>query len=135
LGLVEVDGEEKFVLAVYEDLKGLIKNRIQNAPLSAAPTSPSKAVADAPEKLANNEGKKRRVPKRGGPSCADRIIALKATDFFKTSRGVGEIRDGLKNSGHNYASNQVGASLESLHGRGELRRSQGEAGKWVYTNP
>jgi hypothetical protein len=72
--------------------------------------------------------------KRSGPSCADRIVALKTKSFFSEPRSNGDVKDGLKTDGHSYASNQVAATLTNLHSRGELRRT-GAEGKWLYVNP
>jgi hypothetical protein len=81
-GLFEIEGDAEFVLRVYEDVKAILKDRLQR--------STTKSVNEAPvdeSETANNgetrikKGRKISA-KRSGPSCADRIVALKTKSFL-----------------------------------------------------
>ena len=79
------------------------------------------------------KGKKRRgtAPPKG-QSCAARILSLKDEDFFKGHRSVADIVEGLKNKGWTHKSNQVGASLTQMFGRGDIQRTKEGNGAWKY---
>lgn len=122
-GLLEVEGEEGFVRSVYDDFKEELSKR------SSGLGKKSDNVAKPP--AAKTE---RGKPKKGGPSCASRILDLKNDDFFVQTRGNEAIREKLREKGNTYASNQIAAALTVMTRRGELRRVK-EGGSWVYQNP
>ena len=125
-GVLEVEGEEEFVLKLYEDAKeaGLLALR------------PSRLDAwTSEESVQDSKTKVRRAPsKRGGPSCAERILELVSGGFFDKPKSASEIKGGLEQNGHSYAANQVGAALTNLYQRGSLRRLK-PGKEWVYQKP
>ncbi|WP_395612952.1 hypothetical protein [Allosphingosinicella sp.] len=127
-GLIEVDGDEKFVERVYADVRETLLTK-----LAAATVEP-----DAPgeqSKSAESETPKRakRRPRTGGPSCAGRIESIKDEGFFKQPKAAAEVREKLKEKGTTYGSNNVAAALNNLTKAGKLRRFN-ENG-WKYQNP
>jgi hypothetical protein len=131
LGIIEVDGDEKFVSQIYADLKDLIRSRISNAkapPPAAAPLAAQVGQKDEAEK------KKRTTPKKTGPSCSNRIAELKTENFFTNLRDAKSISDALAERGHHYESKHIAAALIAMTKRGELRRVKND-GAWAYQNP
>ena len=118
-GVLEVEGEEEFVLKLYEDAKeaGLLALR------------PSRLDAWTSEESVQDS-----KTKRGGPSCAERILELVSGGFFDKPKSASEIKGGLEQNGHSYAANQVGAALTNLYQRGSLRRLK-PGKEWVYQKP
>ena len=126
-GLIEVEGDEKFVERVYGDVKETV---LVNLSARTAEPTPSEG-----SELANNEEprKARRRARTGGPSCAARIEVVKDEGFFKQPRSAAEVRGKLKEKGTTYASKNVAAALNNLTKSGKLRRFN--EGGWKYENP
>ena len=136
-GLFEIEGDPDFVPRIYEDLKSVLLERLvrYNAnPQELPKTTTFEPAASEPNGDATGKKARRGVTKRAGPSCADRIISLKGKGFFSGPQSGKQVKEGLRDDGHSYQSNQVAAALTNLHGRGELRRT-GAEGKWQYVNP
>jgi hypothetical protein len=125
-GTLEVEGAEDFILKVYEDAKKA--DLFKRVPVHAPPLISAEEIDEPKTKI-------RKAPsKRGGPSCAERIAELLSNSFFDTPKSANEIKLGLEQNGHAYASNQVGAALTNLYQRGILRRLK-PGKEWVYQKP
>lgn len=137
-GLIEVEGDEKVVLAVYSDLKDLIKARLSATPTQHKATpAPSNAELNAGSFQPPNGDepkKKRRSGKSGGPSCASRILELKESGHFSELRDAKAVSEALSAKGHNYEGKHIAAALIDITKRGALRRIKKDGG-WSYQNP
>jgi hypothetical protein len=133
LGLVEVEGDERIVLQIYEDLREFIKSCISTPPLSARDEANIRDSEDS-EPIIFEKKKKRAAIKRNGPSCASRILELKMSNFFSELRDTKAITDALSEKGHNYEGKHVAAALIDLVKRGTVRRLKKD-GSWLYQNP
>src|SRR3569832_2032537 len=89
-GLLEVEGSEEFVLRIYEDAKafGLLKS-------TAVTLESSEDSLVVPSKIKARKSS----AKRGGPSCAERIIALIQSGFFDITKSANEVKVGLEQNG------------------------------------
>ena len=139
LGIIEAEGEPNFVETVYNDFKDEALKRLASATLNP----PEDEEVEDDEKPAATNGKngaKQKTSLRGkikssGPSCAARILELKTKKAFaKDGLTADAVRAKLKAEGHTYNSSHVGAALNSLHRRSELRRTDKD-GKWLYLEP
>lgn len=75
---------------------------------------------------------------RTGNTTTERILALKAEDFFATLRTIGEVRDELASRGWHYPVTGLSGPLQELVQRRELRRQKVVDGKkkiYKYSNP
>jgi hypothetical protein len=139
-GVIEIEGEKDFV----EGLLSKIFPMIEEAGFGSRPRSPNSRVDDQEDPSTNNEagtesdnGKSRVKRRRGSPapkgqSCADRIVSLKDSGFFKQHRVGGDIVAGLAAKGWTYKSNQVAAATGALFDRGQLQRTKDGKGPWTY---
>lgn len=100
---VEVDGTPDEVAAVLENLK---KKHSQ----SSRTARPGKSRGDIP----------------------GLVETLRAEDFFKTPRGLGEIRKKLADLGHHYPVTTLSGAMQAQARSRNLRRFK-ENGKFVYT--
>lgn len=128
LGIIEIEGDEKVVLQIYGDLKELIKSKIASAEVADRPDAEPATITS------RKSASKTKPVKKGGPSCASRIVDLKTAKFFTNLREGKAVGDALAAKGHNYQSNQIAASLMNMTKRGELRRVKKD-GSWFYQNP
>jgi hypothetical protein len=126
-GLLEVEGSEDFIIRMYEDVRtsGYFQNKVSTS---------SSESREEPERDAKPTKGRRAPSKRGGPSCAERILELVSAGFFDAPKSASEIKAGLEQNGHAYAGNQVGAALTNLYQRGSLRRLK-PGKEWVYQQP
>lgn len=122
-GALEVESEQEFVEKIYNDYKAILHKRIEASP------PPQQHLQQQTSEL-----RKRSAAKKGAPSCADRVVALKGEKFFATLRSATDIREKLSEKGTTYAANLVSATLNQLTKRGELRRVK-QDGTWKYQNP
>lgn len=128
-GVIEVEGDEKFVERVYSEFRESIVEKLS----TGVPEAPPDERQDPSYSKTATQKATRKRSKTGGPSCASRIEAIKLDDFFKTPRSAGEVREKLKEKGTTYASKNVAAALNNLIKTGKLRRF--DDGGWKYQNP
>jgi hypothetical protein len=93
--------------------------------------SPNSAPTVAPEK-------KQATSRAAAPtSTRERILVLKAENFFAKLRTIGEVREQLATRGWHYPLTSLSGPLQQLV-RHELRRqrvSDGSTKAWKYSNP
>jgi len=142
-GVIEVDGEPDFVEKVYKDFKGEVLKRLaSHEPDGGDDGDEIEADKSAGAKIKKGTSEKKAAGKRatgkrakGAQSCGVRILELKKKKAFaKDGLFADAVRAKLKEDGHTYGSNLVGATLTALYKRGELRRTDKD-GKWLYLNP
>lgn len=128
-GLIEVEGDEKFIERVYSDFRASALDKLSTAKFDSGGQGDVRENGDEtpPAKKA------RRRVKTTGPSCASRIRNLKDEGFFKAARSAGEVKEKLREKGTTYASKNVAAALNDVIKSGELRRF--DEGGWQYQNP
>lgn len=128
-GILDVEGDQAFVEKMLAEFKSNLSKFVEKPAPSETPDNGGGA---------NGGGKKARQKtsggKKGGPSCAERISAIKQEGFFKALRTGKEIREKLEEKGTAYASNQVAAALIHMVKRNDLRRVKKD-GSWWYQNP
>ena len=93
------------------------------------------ANADGPVDQDGNGGKPKqpRQRKTRGGSLIGLLRGLKQEGFFTQARPVSEIKDRLKDKGHNYTDSNISARLQDLTKKDELFRGKsGEEGPYVY---
>ena len=130
-GVIEIDGEEKFVEKVYGDIRDTMLGKLGS--LSAQPTQTD--TASKTDTAAREDPPKvRRKPRATGPSCPSRIEALKEENFFKDLKTAKEIGARLREKGTAYEGKRIASALLNLTSAGKLRRLQ-EGGVWKYQNP
>ena len=125
---LDVEGEESFVKAEIDRFQQMLATVPPKADLAKVASNNNVA----PEK--NDSPRTRRGGKRSGPSCADRILGLKANGFFEKPKALGDLGAKLKEVATPYGNNHLGAALNSLIKRGDLRRYE-EDGSFRYVNP
>ena len=135
----KIEGEKEFALRTYDDVAGLIEERLfKQSPNRALAAALKEADAGANNATVADDAAARTTgkatSKRNAPGCREHVMDLKANGFFSTPRSNSEVRDGLRAVGHSYQSAQIGAALTKLHSKGELGRT-GSEGKWLYVNP
>jgi hypothetical protein len=62
---------------------------------------------------------------------SDLIETMKREDFFKSPRGLGEVRQGLADMGHHYPVTTLSGAMQKLAKRRQLRRFK-QDGMYVY---
>lgn len=129
-GVIEVDGEEKFVEKVYADLRSTLLDKV--ASFTAA--EPADDNGSKPKPASDEAKKARKRTKSSGPSCASRIEALKAEKFFDQLRSSKDVGEKLREKGTAYEGKHVAAALINMTAGGKLRRVQ-QGGGWKYQNP
>lgn len=131
-GVVELEGDERFVTAYLDKLLPFIEAGGFGTSLGQDVTNPNDGNNGAGNK---KPPRKRRAPKRppAGSSCRERIVNLRDDAFFKEKRSLSEIVKGLAQKGWVHTSNQVGASLSQMFSNGEIQRTQdGKSFKYFY---
>lgn len=83
---------------------------------------------------------KPKASKGGAPAktAAGRILVLRGEGFFKNQRTIGEIQEELRAHGWHYPMTTLGARLQDVVQRRQLRRERAKHGKkkvWKYSNP
>ena len=71
-------------------------------------------------------------------SVTGRILVLKAENFFKVPKALGEIREELKAHAWHYSNATIATALIKLVQKSKLRRIRVQIGKtkgWKYSNP
>ena len=129
-GEVEVVGSEQFVERRWGDVQSALRrigDHIETPPASLDP--PEDHLDDA---LPTRKGA---AKKRGGPSCASRILSIKEGGFFSSGRKAGDIVDKLAELATPYEAKHVAAALHHLTKTGRLRRLRGSDGDWSYIVP
>lgn len=127
---LDVEGEESFVKAEIDRFQQMLATVPPKAKLDGMASNsntPRESTEVAPAKT-------RRAGKRSGPSCADRVLALKTDDFFTQPKSMNEIGSKLREVATPYAANLLGATMTQLTKRRELRRFE-QNGTFVYVNP
>ncbi|MEZ5960161.1 MAG: hypothetical protein R3C30_06985 [Hyphomonadaceae bacterium] len=124
---LDVEGEESFVKSEIDRFQQMLATVPPKQTLEKEASNANVPPAEAAPRT-------RRGSKRSGPSCADRILGLKANGFFDTPKALIELSSKLKELATPYGSNHLGAALNSLIKRGDLRR-YGEDGAFRYVNP
>jgi len=110
---VEVTGTPEEVSAVVERLR-------------------AGSAGGVPEK---REAKKRRRIQEtktvGKVAISDLLATLKAEEFFKSPRGLGDVRQKLADMGHHYPLTTLSGAMQNQAKRRQLRRFK-QDGKYVY---
>jgi superfamily II DNA/RNA helicase len=105
--MVEVDGTPEEVAAVLEKMQA-------RQPVGSSPSKPDRAAG----------GKvKGEIPSL--------ISQLKAEEFFKTPRGLSEVREKLAEIGHHYPVTTLSGAMQAQTRSRNLRRFK-QNGKYVY---
>lgn len=85
--------------------------------------------------------KERKAPERPGraapvdrDSVRGRVLVLREEGFFKTPKGIGDIRKGLEERGWIHDVTAMSGPLQGMVQKRELRRT-GKRGTWKYVNP
>lgn len=143
-GIIDIEGEKDFVEGLLAKLFPLIEEAgFGSRPQGLASGLDDEVPANAPliaEVPASDDLTTKLKPKKRrtsapppGQSCAARILVLKQEDFFKGHhRSVSEIVSGLAAKGWTHKSNQVGASLTQMFGKGDIQRTKEGNGSWKY---
>lgn len=127
-GVLDVEGDQAFVEKMFAEFKEHLSKLVLTPPASEQNGGDASSNNKAKPKSKSGSGKK------GGPSCAERISAIKGEGFFKTLRTSKEIQAKLEEKGTAYAPNQVAAALITMVKRGDLRRVKKDSA-WCYQNP
>jgi len=83
------------------------------------------------KELGGEEPSRSRKAKGGPVKLPDLVEQLKAEDFFKTPKGLGEVQKKLADLGHHYPVTTLSGSMQNQAKRRSLRRFKQE-GKYVY---
>lgn len=129
-GLIEVEGEEKFVREIYNDFKSDIAKQFGKTTVATGKKSGAKSSGE----LDSAKKTTKRRPKTSGPSCASRVLELKEEKFFDQPRTSKEVKDKLDEKGKIYEGKHVSAALIHLVNNGSLRRTKKD-GVWIHTIP
>jgi hypothetical protein len=83
---------------------------------------------------ADKQKQKKRVVQRApaGQTGRDRILKLKAENFFTERRSASDIVAGLAKAGFTHNVSQVGASLTGMFNKGEIQRTKDGGGNWQF---
>ena len=132
---IEIEGEDDFVRTYLDRLLPII-DRIGSSDEKSEKHSAHKDNGVAKGSLLSEvdgpkSSKQQRLPRGAGPSCRQRIKALRAGGFFKEPHGIAEIVEKLKLDGHDYSLNQVGAALSTMSGKNEIQR-ENVGGRYRY---
>jgi hypothetical protein len=139
-GIIDIEGERDFVEGLLSRLYPLI----EQIGFGSAPSSDGEsqvvenhASSSNMETSTEDQQKPKIKRRRGstppkGQSCADRILALKADNFFKQHRVGSDIVAGLKEKGWTHKSNQIAAAAGKLFERGLLQRTKEGNGSFRY---
>ncbi|EKF17675.1 hypothetical protein [Nitratireductor pacificus] len=137
---IEIEGEDDFVRTYLDRLLPIIE-RIgsdDGQPEGERPAGdadpddrPSVTGKSRPEKVPAEPRQPRKASRRAGPSCRQRIKALRDEGFFNEPHGIAEIVEKLRQDGHVYSLNQVGAALSTMSGSNEIRRASVD-GRYRY---
>ena len=125
-GIFELEGDAEFIREHLDKVLPLVSN----APKT--PSSPPGRVTDPTPRIDSDEGKRTRKAARRAPpgaTCRDRILTLKAADFFKTKRGPSDVASGLGEKGWTHSGPQVRAALSGMFDAGELQRTKNSDGR------
>lgn len=104
---IEIDGTPEEVSAVVEKLR---QDQARQMPAASKP-----AVRQ----------------KQGKPQIADLIEILRADDFFRKPKGLGEVRAKLAEMGHHYPVTTLSGAMQTEAKHRRLRRFK-QNGKYVY---
>src|SRR5688572_30798991 len=99
-GTLSVEGDEKFVRAIYDDFQQRISANLSSPAEEQSGRTPRKPRQQRSAK----EG-------RGKPSCGSRIRALVTEGFFATQRDVAAVVQKLEEKATPYPNNHVAAAL------------------------
>jgi len=99
--------------------------------IDGTPQEIAEAVDAIRKNLAPAQTKRAPQPKAGKTSIADLVSQLKAEEFFRQPRGLGEIQGRFAELGYHYPITTLSGAMQSQARRRELRRFK-EAGKFVY---
>jgi hypothetical protein len=83
------------------------------------------------------DGKPRKAKTTKEPAMRgipDLVGALKEEDFFKSPKGLGEIRKKLADLGHHYPLTTLSGAMQAQAKNRNLRRFK-QSGKYVYVSP
>lgn len=97
-------------------------------------TGTAQEIADAVQKLRSQLEVKGGVTKKqstGPVLIPDLVEQLKAEEFFKTPRGLGEVQKALADLGHHYPVTTLSGAMQNQAKRRNLRRFK-QSGKYVY---
>jgi len=136
-GTIDLEGSEVFVSKYMDALMPLIEKFESSLPVVAAEEKKQTSEAGKAEGGQAGDQKVKRtrtVVKSSGPSCGERIRALKEDDFFEAQKSVADIGDRLKENATPYAAKNIAAAMVQLVKSGVVRRFK-EDGHWVYINP
>jgi hypothetical protein len=128
-GEVEVIGPLDFVERRWTDVQSALMR------VSERPDFEPLGQLENPATRTDDTPRRGQTKKRGGPSCASRIVGLIESDFFHAARRANEIVDKLKELATPYEAKHVAAALNHLTKSGRLRRLKGPEGDWNYVNP
>jgi hypothetical protein len=122
------------------DLKVKAFETILTHLLSADAGGPSSPTPSGGKTGSSSRGrsKQKDASQQAPKSVGDRVLSLKAEDFFASQRSIADIRMELKKNGWHYPVTSLSGPLQSLVQKKELRREQtnDEGGKgWKYSNP
>lgn len=129
-GLIEIEGDEKFVERIYSDFRESTLEKLSQRTFENVGSDEKQPVTDGETTFP----KKSRRRKAGGPSCASRIEILKDEGFFGAARSPAEVREKLSEKGSTYESKNVAAALTDLIKAAKLRRFK-DNGNWMYQKP
>lgn len=78
--------------------------------------------------------KAKKTKERSMRGIPDLVEALKEEDFFKSPKGLGEIRKKLADLGHHYPLTTLSGAMQKQAKNRNLRRFK-QNGKYVYVSP
>lgn len=137
-GVIDIEGEKDFVEGLLAKLFPLIEEAgFGSRPPGSEPEQFVEAETTADEPAAAENGKSktrtRKASKKppAGHSCPERILKLKAEDFFKQKRSTADIVSRLSEKAQNHTTSQVSAAVGPLVKKGDLQRIK-EGQSWLY---
>jgi hypothetical protein len=131
--VVLADGTKVAIEGTADEVAAVLQRISGSAPQSSARGSSTNMGRRRRKSTVNGSGKAAR-PRTTAKGPLGYIRELVEEDFFKTKRGLGDVRKKLEEGAHIYEVTHLSPALTRLVRARELRRIK-EGGTWKYVNP